>query len=153
MRRRIVLPAAIALLAAFAWAFQDSPIIVGDSSSIHFTRNGSDRFQTEAAGMFAHDANRTVRSISVGNSGEIALGAGWRVDLVDSAVVAHINGSGNMDTIHVDAHGHGVNMAAANHGVIPNVHLRSIVVTPRGGAGAQSFSCPAGAECFRIHYR
>ncbi len=164
MRRRNVLPTALALLAGglllLLWrpdvslAFQDAPIIVGDSSSIHFTRGtAGDRFQTESAGLFAHEPNRSVRSITIAGSGNVALAAGWRVDLRDSVVVAHMFGSGPMDTIHIDVHGHGVNLASANEGVVSNVHLRSIVVTARAGAAAQTFSCPAGAECFRIHYQ
>ncbi|HUK15809.1 MAG TPA: hypothetical protein VLW65_05315 [Bryobacteraceae bacterium] len=155
MRRRNVLPTGLILLAGgISWAFQDSPIIVGDSSSIHFTRaTASDRFQTEAAGLFVHEPNRTVRSITIAGSGTVALAAGWRVDMHESAVVAHMFSSGPMDTIHIDVHGHGLNLPSANHGVVSNVHLRSIAVTARGGAAAQTFSCPAGAECFRIHYQ
>lgn len=162
MRRKNAVPTLLVLLAAgfLVWptissAFQDSPIVVGDASSIHFKRTAAgQRFQTEPSGLFVHEANKTVRSITIAGNGNVALGPGWRIDMRDSDIVAHMFATDNMDTVHIDFHGHGVNLPAPfNEGVLANFHLTRIHLTPRGGAAVQNFTCPARADCFTIHYQ
>ena len=165
MTRRYALPAALAAFSAglavplwkpkIIFAQPDSPIVVGDSGSIHFKRIVTgDMIQPAGARWRVNENGRRWVSIEIVTATPrvINLNAGWSVTMLDGATQAGtVEPSGN-NTVVIDPAGHATPGGAAAEVVIPSLHLRSIRVQNPGGTGG-SFSCPTNAECFRIHYR
>jgi hypothetical protein len=162
MRRRYFLPTALALAAAglglplwkpkTAFAQPDSPIVVGDSGSIHFRRIvAGDVIRPSGARWTVNENGRSSASIEIASAGRtINLTAGWSVKLMDGTTQAGTVASSDNRTVTIDPEGHATPGGTAAEVVIPNLHLRSIVLQNATGGG--TFSCPAGGECFRIHY-
>lgn len=165
MRRDHVLPTAAILCGAallmtlwkprISSAQSDSPVVVSDGS-IHFRRTvPGDVIQPDGAGWRVTEPGRRVQSITIpGGGGTINLTQGWSVKLMDGNTEAGAVRSADNLVIRIDPEGHApAPPSPAAEVVIPQFHLRSIVLQNGGGGAPQTFSCTAAAECFRIHYR